>query len=625
MSFLTDKKTLIVGALSLISSVSAVILTNQQSSAVPFFTQSGTTAQIIASQNQVSQERSYILQGLAPDALVAAVESVGARVAREFPVINAVSAYLTTTQVNQLTTNAGVRVTFDRSVRTMNAVANPAGTSLSAQATKYAIDNHITTQTGADQLHQYGITGRGVTVAVLDSGTLMGGQIGQHLLRDSLGRARAFVKYDATTSRRSRNLNDDLNGHGTHVTGIIASSLKSENGKYNGMAPDAYLMSIKAFDAQGNGSYTDVLDGLNWIFQNRNRYRIRVLNLSLGADVQSSYWNDPINQAVMRLWQAGVVVVTSAGNTGSENGTVTVPGNNPYIVTVGAITDSFTPDTAGDDRLTTFSSRGPTFEGFVKPEIVAFGGHISTKMNKSLLVNKNYVASSTGEDYHMVSGTSQASAVVAGTVALMLDHNPSLSPDDVKCRLIASAQVVADPGTGADYSPFAQGAGLINAFAAVNSNAYGCANQGLNVSADLNGVEHFAGPTKLTSDGHFTVNLNGTLVKSENSISSLANPAWATMARTTLEGGLWGTTLEGGLWGTTLEGGLWGSTLEGGLWGSTLEGGLWGTTLEGGLWGNLSVESLAVLSSDTVEGVIPASEPVVTEQSGVLIEAELDY
>ncbi|TRY28662.1 S8 family peptidase [Aliiglaciecola sp. M165] len=504
MSFFTDKKTLLVGAISLMSSVSAVMLTTQSSAqSTPFFTQSGSTPQIVVSQSHTQEEQSYILQGLSRNALVTAVEKVGGAVAREFPIINAISAYLTSHQATELASINGLRMTADRNVMTMSTLDN--AVAQTGLAKKFAIDNDIATQTEADELHEMGITGRGVTVAVLDSGTLMGGVEGKPLLRNTYNRSRAFYKYDATLGQRTRKLNDDENGHGSHVTGIIASSLKSENGKYNGMAPDVYLLSVKAFDANGSGSYTDVLDGLNYIYQNRNRYRIRVVNLSLGAEVRSHYWDDPVNQAVMRLWDAGIVVVTSAGNSGSEHGTISVPGNNPYVISVGAMTDSYTPGNPFDDRMTTFSSKGPTYEGFVKPEVVAFGGHISSKMNKALLKNKNHVESLTGEDYHMISGTSQAAAVVSGTVALMLQYSPGLSPDDVKCRLMDSANRVSDPSTGKAYDPFTQGAGLINAYAAVMSTATGCANLGLDVQADLNGVTHFAGPARVNTAGELGI------------------------------------------------------------------------------------------------------------------------
>ena len=549
MSFFTDKKTLLVGAISLMSSVSAVMLSTQPNTKVtPFFTQSGSTPQMVVNQN-LREEQSYILQGLGRDALVAAVEKVGGAVAREFPIINAISAYLTASQATEIASVSGIQMTEDRNVMTMAADNTSV---VPSQMKKFSVDTFITSQTEADKLHDFGITGKGITVAVLDSGTLLGGAQGRPLLKNTMNRSRAFYKYDAQQGIRTRLLNDDQNGHGSHVSGIIASSLQADNGNYNGMAPDVYLLSVKAFDATGSGSYTDVLDGLNFIYQNRNRYRIRIVNLSLGANVQSTYWQDPINQAVMRLWDAGVVVVTSAGNSGSDYGTITVPGNNPYAISVGAANDSFTVSDSSDDRIATFSSKGPTFEGFVKPELVAFGSHVKSKMNKALLQKKNYVADDFGEDYYHISGTSQAAAVVTGTVALMLQYNPYLSPDDVKCRLMDSATKMTDPSTGSAYGPLSQGAGLINAYDAVISQATGCANVGLDIQADLNGVAHFQGPVFVNETGELAVQLsNGDVL---------------------IEGFDWGDTDNLGFdWGTVGANGFdWGeATMMGFDWGST--------------------------------------------------------
>lgn len=604
MSFFTDKKTLLVGALSLISSVSAVTLTTQANiSSVPFFTESGSTPQMLAS-HSAHQEQSYILQGLGRDALVSAVERVGGAVSREFPIINAISAYLSSSQADELAGISGLHVSADRSVMTMSlttSLTSDLTDALNTTQTKtFTIDNDITTLTQADKLHDRGLTGSGITVAIIDSGASMGGDQGQHLLRNQYGELRALGKYNAHTSTENRVLNDDKNGHGSHVTGIIASSLKSDNGKFNGMAPDAYVLPIKAFDAAGNGSYTDILDGLNFVYQNRSRFNIRVLNLSLGASVQSNYWNDPINQAVMRLWDAGIVVVTSVGNEGSDYATVTVPGNNPYIITVGAVTDSYTPSDASDDRMITFSSKGPTVEGFVKPEVVAYGGHISSKMNKDLLRNQNYVESETGEDYHMVSGTSQAAAVVTGTVALMLQRNPNLTPDDIKCRLIDSAASMADPSSGEEYGPFTQGAGLINAYAAVISTASGCANVGLDIQADLNGVTHFKGPARVTEQGQLLIALSNGEFVIEGSVwdgsTRIQGSVWDGSTR--IQGSVWdgSTRIQGSIWDglSALEGSVWdGSTiLQGSVWDghSVLEGSVWdgSTRLQGSVWDGLS-------------------------------------
>lgn len=597
MSFFTDKKTLLVGAISLMSSVSAVMLTTQPSSNItPFFTQSGSTPQMVVNQN-LREEQSYILQGLGRDALVAAVEKVGGAVAREFPIINAISAYLTASQATEIASVSGIQMTEDSNVMTMSDVASL--TTGSGKGKKFAIDTYLSSQTDANKLHDFGITGRGITVAVLDSGTLLSGKQGKPLLKNSMNRSRVFYKYDAQQGIRTRLLNDDQNGHGTHVSGIIASSLQDDKGNFNGMAPDVYLLSIKAFDASGSGSYTDVLDGLNYIYQNRKRYRIRVVNLSLGATVQSTYWQDPINQAVMRLWDAGIVVVTSAGNSGSDFGTITVPGNNPYAISVGAVSDSNSEFDFSDDRLTTFSSKGPTFEGFVKPELVAFGSHVRAKMNKALLRKQNYVADERGEDYYHISGTSQAAAVVTGTVALMLQYNPHLTPDDVKCRLIDSASTIADPSTGVAYGPLSQGAGMINAYDAVMSQATGCANVGLDVQADLNGVAHFQGPVFVNDAGELAIQLaNGEVL--------IEGFDWST---TTINGFDWGTINANGFdWSTSAINGFdWnGATVLGFDWGDSAMDALgfdwgdvnafgfdWGfATAQGFDWGDNGMESL---------------------------------
>src|SRR5690606_26426857 len=129
-------------------------------------------------------------------------------------------------------------------------------------------------------------------------------------------------------------------------------------------------------DAEGKGSYVDVIEGLNWVLQNKDAYNIRVVNLSLVSGIDTPYWADPINQAVEALWEAGVVVVAAAGNGGPDPLTISAPGNDPFVITVGAYTDNFTPDDESDDYITPFSGAGPTETGFVKPDVVAPGAHM---------------------------------------------------------------------------------------------------------------------------------------------------------------------------------------------------------------------------------------------------------
>jgi serine protease AprX len=208
----------------------------------------------------------------------------------------------------------------------------------------------------------------------------------------------------------------------------------------------------------------------------------------------------------MKAWQAGIVVVTSAGNEGPTPMTIGVPGNVPYVITVGALTDNYTPYDGTDDRLASFSSTGPTYEGFVKPEVVAPGGHmVGTMPDPSYLVTLFGANMKPNGTLFTMSGTSQAAAVTSGVVALMLQSDPTLTPDQVKCKLMSAARPAVSSDGTLGYSVFQQGAGLINAISAINSSAVGCANSGLDIAADLAGTAHFGGPANRDANGNYYV------------------------------------------------------------------------------------------------------------------------
>jgi len=153
-------------------------------------------------------------------------------------------------------------------------------------------------------------------------------------------RVLATVDYVASTGGTTVT---DQYGHGTQITSVAGSAAQDSGGRYYGIAPGANFVIVRAFDSTGAGSYSNVISGLGWIVANRAKYNIRVVNLSLGATPQSAYWDDPLNQAVMQAWQAGVVVLVAAGNDGPTAQTIDVPGNVPYVITVGAMTDNHTP------------------------------------------------------------------------------------------------------------------------------------------------------------------------------------------------------------------------------------------------------------------------------------------
>src|SRR5258708_15386735 len=206
----------------------------------------------------------------------------------------------------------------------------------------------------------------------------------------------------------------------------------------------------------------------------------------------------------MAVWRAGIVVFTGAGNEGPAAMTIDVPGNVPYVITTGALTDNYTPYNASDDRLASFSSAGPTYEGLANPELVSPGGHVIASMaSGSYLANIDPLSMLLTENLFTMSGTSMAAAVTTGVVALMLQSDPALTPDGVKCRLLASSRPAVTAQGKLAYSVFQQGAGLINAVAAVNSSATGCANVGLNISADLAGTQHFRRPAHRGQNSHY--------------------------------------------------------------------------------------------------------------------------
>ena len=235
-------------------------------------------------------------------------------------------------------------------------------------------------------------------------------------------------------------------------------------------------------------------DTIEWVVANRKRHKIRILNASFTAEPRSHYWDDPINQAIMVAWQNEVFVVAAAGNTGPGPMTIGVPGNVPYVMTVGAMTDNFTPDNDADDELASFSSSGPTVEGFVKPDVVAPGGHALglVQGNSSLaLAYPEYYAS---DMYFEMSGTSQATAVVSGVAALVIQAEAWHGVDAVKCKIMSAARpAVASDGKLA-YSVFQQGAGLVDAYAAAFNTRTDCANNGLFLDNDIDGYQHFGGP-----------------------------------------------------------------------------------------------------------------------------------
>jgi subtilisin family serine protease len=321
------------------------------------------------------------------------------------------------------------------------------------------------------------VTGRGIGVAVIDSG--ISGWHDDLYAPTPSSDANRVVHFRDFTDQGLPGVPSDPYGHGTHVAGIIAGNGFDSGGGRTGIAPGAHLVGLKVLDASGNGYISDVIAALDYAIAIKDVYNIRVINLSVGSAVTESYHTDPLALAAKRAVDAGIVVVAAAGNLGRgasgevQFGGITAPGNAPWVLTVGASSHQGTV-VRSDDAMATFSSRGPTWIDFsAKPDLVAPGVGIESLSDPFSTLYAKYPqllldgsVASWYRPYMSLSGTSMAAPVVAGTIALMLEANPKLTPNAVKGILEYTAQAwQAD-------SPLASGAGLLNAHGALRLARY---------------------------------------------------------------------------------------------------------------------------------------------------------
>jgi serine protease AprX len=312
-----------------------------------------------------------------------------------------------------------------------------------------------------------GPTGEGVAVAILDSGVTTNTDLGSDRI----------VAWKDFVNDRSDPYDDA--GHGTFVAGLVAgdgtASLPQESGgfattQFRGVAPGADIVGIKVLDETGQGRSSTVIAGIAWAIAHKDDYGIRVLNVSIGGNPVGSITRDPIAKAVESAWQHGIVVVCAAGNEGDfGSGGVLSPGNDPFVITVGATDTKQTP-AVSDDTVAEYSSVGPTlFDEVAKPDLVAPGNRLVSLRTTGSYIDANFPENTIPlvdyaptappdweSNYLMLSGTSTSAPVVAGAAALMIGADPSLTPDDVKTRLMATA----DPVAGASLNQ--QGAGTVD-------------------------------------------------------------------------------------------------------------------------------------------------------------------
>jgi len=258
----------------------------------------------------------------------------------------------------------------------------------------------------------------------------------------------------------SPNSPGDGYGHGTFVAGIAAGGADG----FAGVAPSANLVSVDVMNDQGEATVADIVSACDWILQNKAQYNIRVANFSLHAMDRASLFFDPLDQAVEKLWLNGVVVVTAAGNyadNGAESGVPFAPGNDPFVITVGA---SDVNDTLGtsDDTAAPWSAWGYTPDGFMKPDLSAPGRYIigPVSAGAGLAVERPDHVTSDANGYMQLSGTSFSAPMVSGAAAMLLAQHPDWTPDQVKGALMVSAS----PTPAA--APGSLGAGELNVAAA---------------------------------------------------------------------------------------------------------------------------------------------------------------
>jgi serine protease AprX len=266
-------------------------------------------------------------------------------------------------------------------------------------------------------------------------------------------------------------------GHGNHVAGIIGGNGSRSNGAYIGVAPMINIINVKVSNDQGGATAANVVQGLQWVLANKTKYNIKVVNLSLNSAVPEAYHASPIDAAAEILWFNRIVVVVSAGN--ASKGQLYPPANDPFVITVGAVDDRGT-NSITDDVVASFSSYG-TVAGSTKPDLVAPGKNIVALMaNPNSTLALAHPANVVNGIYFRMSGTSMASPMVAAAAALLLQDEPNLTPDQVKYRLMATANK-----NWAGYNSTKAGAGYLDAYAAVKGTTTAKANTGLQFSTML--------------------------------------------------------------------------------------------------------------------------------------------
>lgn len=334
------------------------------------------------------------------------LESHDFPIKHHLPILNSVSSRVSMNCLKQMCSWHGIdKIYVDGIKKTSLYIATPSIGSTSVQK-------------------KQGLTGKGINIAILDTGVYRHPDLIQPCNR--IVAFKDFINH--------RKLPYDDNGHGTHIAGDAAGNGWMSKGKYKSPAPKAGIVGVKVLDKNGDGYDSTIIKGIEWCIANRKRLKLRILSMSLGGTVNSTCADDPLCQAVEKAIKAGLTVVIAAGNSGPGRRTIESPGISPSAITVGAVDDRRTL-TQKDDRITSYSSRGPAPGGRKKPDLVAPGETIISLRAPHSKLDRELPYLRIAKNYFVLSGTSVSTPIVSGVIAQLLQRNPSLTPKQVKSIL----------------------------------------------------------------------------------------------------------------------------------------------------------------------------------------------
>ena len=515
-----------------------------------------------------------------------AVRSLGGEVEASLPIVDGVEARVPASLLPELAAREGVTaVTADR---------RASFEELTYDATTVA--SKFATSTGATAAWAGGNLGQGVGIAVLDTGISP--------MKDFEGR----LVHGPDLSGEGTTI--DTFGHGTVMAGAAGGSgmdsAASKKGAYAGVAPKATMVAVKVAGRNGVADVSTILEGMHWVSAYQTQFNIRVLNLSWGTTSTQDPSVDPLNYAVQRLWQQGIVVVVAAGNSGPGAGTIMKPADDPLVITAGAYDDKQN-DSTNDDAVPAWSSKGPTAQGLTKPDLVVPGRTLITSRSYGSRVESENPKALVSPSYIRGSGTSQAAAVTSGLAALLIAARPSLTPDQVKHLLTTTAAPISGNAGGTADS---QGSGRVQLAAALTADPGPAVTQ-TPTATGTGSIEASRGGRHVETvcPGDDTATRTVIIGEMDTRCLQWNGATWtgATWTGATWTGATWtGATWTGGDWaGATWTGATWtGATWTGATWtGATWTGATWtgldwaGATWTGATWTGSSYDEDAFLTA----------------------------